>query len=172
MLIKYFIVFWKGLVLWVRAEEENRSANKRAQSFLFKRFYLFIFREGKGRRKRGRETSLCGCRQSAPHWGPGLQPRHVPWESNWQTFVSSLGLSPPSHTSQGQAGLLLMKLFYGEKFLRTSVVYIMQNFTDIFQLLQILWVTPSMQQDINFFFAEEKLTTYPCLHGVQIGKTG
>ena len=27
---------------------------------LFKRLYLFIFREGKGEKKRGRETSLCG----------------------------------------------------------------------------------------------------------------
>ena len=39
------------------------------------RFYLFIFRE---RRKRGRETSAYGCCSCAPHWGPGLQLRHVP----------------------------------------------------------------------------------------------
>ena len=42
-----------------------------------KRFYLFIFREVKGRRKRGRETPVCGCLSHAP-WGPGQQPRHVP----------------------------------------------------------------------------------------------
>ena len=35
-------------------------------------------------RKRGRETScervtLIGCLSPAPSWGPGLQPRHVPW---------------------------------------------------------------------------------------------
>ena len=41
---------------------------------------LFIyFREGKGGRKRGRETSMCGCLSCVPRWGPGLQPRHVPW---------------------------------------------------------------------------------------------
>ena len=41
---------------------------------------LFIFREGlEGRRKRGRETSMCCCLLCAPYWGPGLQPRHVPW---------------------------------------------------------------------------------------------
>ena len=45
--------------------------------FFFLRF-LFIFREGKGGRKRGRETSMCGCLSHAPYWGPGLQPRHVP----------------------------------------------------------------------------------------------
>ena len=22
---------------------------------------------------------MCGCLSSAPYWGPGLQPRHVPW---------------------------------------------------------------------------------------------
>ena len=38
----------------------------------------FIFREGKGERKRGRETSMCGCLSHAPYWGPSLQPRHVP----------------------------------------------------------------------------------------------
>ena len=45
----------------------------------FLRFYLFIFREGKGGRKRGRETSLCGCLLHTPYWGLGPQPRHVPW---------------------------------------------------------------------------------------------
>ena len=43
-----------------------------------KRFYLFIFREGKGGRKRGREIAMCGCVLCAPYWGSGLQPRHVP----------------------------------------------------------------------------------------------
>ena len=42
-----------------------------------KRFYLF-FREWKGERTRGRETSMCGCLSHAPYWGPGPQPRHVP----------------------------------------------------------------------------------------------
>ena len=42
--------------------------------------YLFIFRErGKGGRKRGREISVYGCFSRDPHWGPGLQPRSVPW---------------------------------------------------------------------------------------------
>ena len=47
--------------------------------FFFQDFiYLFIFREGKGGRKRRRETSVCGCLSQAPFWGPDLQPRHVP----------------------------------------------------------------------------------------------
>ena len=50
-----------------------------------KRFiYLFIFREGKGGRKRGRETwyvreTMIHCLCHAPNWGPGPQPKYVPW---------------------------------------------------------------------------------------------
>ena len=39
----------------------------------------FIFREGKGGRKRGTEISMCSCLSCGPHWGPGPQPRHMPW---------------------------------------------------------------------------------------------
>ena len=46
--------------------------------FNFQNFYLFIFRK-RGRRKRGREISVCCCLLCAPYRGPGLQPRHVPW---------------------------------------------------------------------------------------------
>ena len=28
---------------------------------------------------RGRETSMCGCLSHIPYWGPGPQPRHLPW---------------------------------------------------------------------------------------------
>ena len=48
-------------------------------TFFFLTFYIFIFREGKGRRKRGRKISLCGFLSRTPYWGPGPQPRHVPW---------------------------------------------------------------------------------------------
>ena len=47
-------------------------------SWIFKKI-LFIFqREGKGGRKREKETSMCDCHSYAPYWGPCLQPRHVP----------------------------------------------------------------------------------------------
>ena len=40
-------------------------------------FYLLLERvEGK---EKERETSKCGCLSCAPYWGPGPQPRHVPW---------------------------------------------------------------------------------------------
>ena len=53
----------------------------------FKRFYLFIFKEGKGRKKRGRETSMCGCLSYIPSGdlvcNPGM---HPDWELNWRPF--------------------------------------------------------------------------------------
>ena len=46
---------------------------------LFTFFYLedLFFREGKGGRKRGRETAS-GCLSHAPNWGTDPKPRHVP----------------------------------------------------------------------------------------------
>ena len=47
--------------------------------FLFLKYLKNLFLEGKGGRKRGRETSMCGCLLHTHYWGPGLQSRHVPW---------------------------------------------------------------------------------------------
>ena len=49
--------------------------------FYLKTFYLFYYflERGKGGRKRGRETSVCGWPSCVPHQGPGPQPRHVSW---------------------------------------------------------------------------------------------
>ena len=47
--------------------------------FFFKILFIYFKRGGKGRRKRGRETLMCGCLSHALNWGPGPQPRHVPW---------------------------------------------------------------------------------------------
>ena len=66
-----------------KIETENRGYSSFFRDFFF-RFYLFIFREEKGWRKRGRETSMHGCLSCTPHWGPGLKPR----------YVSSLGIEP------------------------------------------------------------------------------
>ena len=59
-------------------------------SFL-KRFHLFIL-EGKGGRKRGRETSMYGCLSCTSLLGPGLQPKNVPW----------LGIKPATPYFTGQ----------------------------------------------------------------------
>ena len=70
-------------------------------STFFKYFIYFIFTEGKGGRKR--ETSMCGCLSSAPYWGPGLQPRHVPWlglklVTLWFTGRHSIHRATPART--------------------------------------------------------------------------
>ena len=61
--------------------------------YLFFTFYLIIFfRERKEGRKRGRETSMCGCFSHIPNWGRDPQPRHVPW----------LGIEPATLWFTGQ----------------------------------------------------------------------
>ena len=75
---------------------------------------LIDFREGgKGGRKSGRETSMCGCLSRAPYWGPGPQPRHVPWLGFEliTPLVHRLAPNSLSHTSQGYQFLLLKTLF-------------------------------------------------------------
>ena len=51
------------------------SQRQRIKVNIFKRFYLFIFREKEGRRKRADKHQIL----ARPKWGPGLQPRHVAW---------------------------------------------------------------------------------------------
>ena len=45
---------------------------------IFKKDFIYFIFGGEGRR-RGRETSMCGCLLHAPYWGPGPQLRQVPW---------------------------------------------------------------------------------------------
>ena len=62
--------------------------------FLSLSFFKILFcfqREGKGRRKRGRETSMCGRLSTHPYWGTGLQCRRVP----------SLGIEPATLSFTG-----------------------------------------------------------------------
>ena len=47
--------------------------------FSFFKDFIYLLLEGKGRRKRGRETSMCGCLSCTPFWGSGPQTRHVSW---------------------------------------------------------------------------------------------
>ena len=85
------IVYTNFLFLWKNRILAKKQGNKKSIILkicyfypllvwiFLKRFYLFIFREGKGGKKRGRETSMCGCLSRGPHWGPEPQPRHVLW---------------------------------------------------------------------------------------------
>ena len=57
--------------------------------YFLKDCIYFIFREGKGGRKRGRETSH-GCPSHAPNWGSGLSNSGMcpDWELNQRPFGS------------------------------------------------------------------------------------
>ena len=45
-----------------------------------------------------------------PYWGPGPQPRHVPWLVNWtgDSLVCRLALNPICHTCQGCTNLFFI----------------------------------------------------------------
>ena len=67
---------WTSLRIWLAS---NTTPYSDLLSFQFVpcnflKFYLFIYREGKG----GRGTSMCGCLSCAPYLGPSPQPMHVP----------------------------------------------------------------------------------------------
>ena len=66
-------------------------------SFFYKDF---IYREEKGGRKRGRETSMCGC-LSCALYQTGPQPKHVPWTGNQMgdPLICRLALNPLSYAS-------------------------------------------------------------------------
>ena len=69
--------------------------------FFFFKDFIYLFLEGKEGRKRGRET-LISCLSHAPNWGPGPQPRHVPWLGiKRDLWVRRPALNPLSHISQG-----------------------------------------------------------------------
>ena len=70
-------------------------------SFVFLRFYLFIFREVKGGRKRERKISMCGS-LIAPTGHLAHNPDMCPnWESNWWPFGLQPTLNPLSYTNRG-----------------------------------------------------------------------
>ena len=72
-------------------------------SLFFSKILIFE-RERKGRRKRGRETSMYACLSWAPQWGPGPQFRHVPWLG---IEPSSFWCAGPRSTEVHQPGLSL-----------------------------------------------------------------
>ena len=80
--------------------------------FFFLRFYLFILREEKGRRKRGRETSMCGCLSHAPYWGPGPQPRNVPWLGTEPTTLWFAGWHSSHWATPARAHCFLLNNFF------------------------------------------------------------
>ena len=76
--------------------------------------YLFIEREGKGGRNKGRETSMCGCLSCAPLLGtwPTTQAGALTGNRTGDPLVCRLAINPLSHTSQGLYELYLESLSY------------------------------------------------------------
>ena len=71
-----------------------------------KKDFMYLFLEGKGERKRRRETSMSGCLSCTPSWGPGLQLRHVPWlgiepVTLWFTGLYSIHWVTPARATYG-----------------------------------------------------------------------
>ena len=78
---------------------------------------LFIFREGKGGTKRGRETSMCGCLVHAPYWGPAwptTQACALTGDQTSNPLIRRLALNPLNHTSQGKT-LFLKSKYHDDK---------------------------------------------------------
>ena len=61
---------------------KNKNILKIFLNFFIQKNFLkifFIYRQRRREGQRGRETSVCDCFSHAPYWGPGPQPRQVPW---------------------------------------------------------------------------------------------
>ena len=77
--------------------------------FFFKILFIHFQGEGKGRIKRRRAISMCGCLLQAPYWGPGLKHRHVPWQpvTLWFTGWHSIHWGAPARADNNT---LLLKI--------------------------------------------------------------
>ena len=145
--------------MWVQLHIKglDKQKNRVKESPLFKkRFYLFIFREGKGGRERGRETSMCSCFSCTPTHNQG--PTHNPGmcrdlESNWQPLDSKASTQSLSHTCQGK------KVLFTPNPLPLSK-YRHKNFRVIPPFCALLWhITP---QHIDVFINQEASTEVQC----------
>ena len=76
----------------------------RRKDFLKNILFIYFQTEEKGRRKRGRETSVCGCLLHTCHWGPSLQLRHVPWLGTEPVSIWFAGPCSIHWTTPARAG--------------------------------------------------------------------
>ena len=82
---------------------------------------IFIFREGKGRRKKGRQTSMCGWVSRSAHWGSGPKTKACALTGN-QTgdpLVRRPALNPVSYTTR--AKIFFRKSFPDKKKLKEFI---------------------------------------------------
>ena len=109
-----------------------------SQITFFFNFILFLERGG----GRERETSVCGCLSHAPKWGPGLQPRHVPW---LRIELATLWFSARTQTTElhqpGREMLeILLPMFSSRNFMVLSLTFkSLINFTFMFMCGVTRW---------------------------------
>ena len=86
--------------------EYLKCINVESKTF-FKKDFTYLFLERGEGRKRGRETSMCGCLSHTPYWDLACNPGMCPdLESNQWPFGSKPVLNPLSCTSQGSFDFL------------------------------------------------------------------
>ena len=61
------------------AGSRNLKVSMLFNIWLFFKDFTYLFLERGGRNDRGRGASMCGHLSCVPYWGPGPQPRYVPW---------------------------------------------------------------------------------------------
>ena len=81
--------------------------------WLFKKDFIIYLERGEGKEKERerRETSLCGCPSRVPNWGPGLQPRHVPWLGIEPVIFCFTGPCSIHWAIPARAGIFFIYLF-------------------------------------------------------------
>ena len=107
----------------------------------FKRFFVYFEGEGKGREKRGRASSICGCLSCVPPLGTlPIAQTCVPTENQTSNpLLPSLVLNPLSHTSQGNSLLFWLYFLFHLIWVFKFVNHVFQ-FQKLFFLLQLYFI--------------------------------
>ena len=95
-------------------DQQNTFTHLSTKNSLKTIFFMYSFlegREGKGGRKRKRETSMCGCLSCVPHWGPGLQSRHVLWPGIKPATLWFIGPCSIHWATPAKAQQRILKIF-------------------------------------------------------------
>ena len=86
-------------------QKGNFIPKTKLKNILFKILFTYFLEREKGREKRGRETSMCGCLSHAPYWGPGpaTQASALTGNRTSDHLAHRPALNLPSHASQDKA---------------------------------------------------------------------
>ena len=100
-------VWWEMIQIYTKGQMTNTPPTD-IWFYFFKILFIY-FREGKGGRKKGRETSMCGCLSCAPCWGtwPTTQASALTGNQAGDLLVCNPVLHTLSHTSQGEYFILI-----------------------------------------------------------------